>query len=387
MKLEDLLRLVEDDDDGLLQVKQPAAFKPLGDDARLLESFKEIEDFYAANGREPGPSETSVHEYRLCNRLAAIRTSPEKLEKLRPFDSRELLGKPVSSIDDIFADDSMGLLDDGAEDIFKMKHVPTDVDLPDRIAKRKPCKDFAEFELLFKQCQVELVAGVRESRKFTGEQQIKEGHFFIVHGVMVYVAHVGAPERIAKNGKMNARLRCIYQNGTESDILLRSLARELYRDDAGRRILDSRDKALEALEGITDEDKPSGYIYILKSLSENPEIAGIDHLYKIGFTTGSVQDRIKNAAHEATYLMAPVKAVMAFQCYNMNTQKFEHLIHTFFGNHCLNVEVIDAKGQKAVPKEWFIAPIQAIELAVQLLINGEIVHYRYDGDKQEVVLR
>jgi hypothetical protein len=386
MNLDDLLKIVDDDDDGLLNVK-PASGGALPEGERLIKLFREIEAFHEQHGREPIHNTANILEFKLYSRLASIRESKEKTDVLRNVDKHGLLGNAVSSIDDIFKDDTMGLLDVGAEDIFKLTHIPAEADVPDRIGKRKPCKDFADFEPLFKQCHEELTAGVREMRKFTGEQQIKEGHFFVVHGVMVYVAHVGAPERIAKNGKMNARLRCIYENGTESDILLRSLARELYRDEAGRRVLDSRDKALEELEGITAEDKPSGYIYILKSLSSKPEVAGIEHLYKIGFTKTSVQERVKNAANEATYLMAPVKIVMAFQCYNMNTQKFEHLIHTFFGNHCLNVQVIDAKGEKAVPKEWFIAPIEAIELAVQLLINGEIVHYRYDEDKHEVVLR
>lgn len=386
MKLEDLLKIVSDDEDGLLEVRPPTAGVQ-GDDARLLSSFKELEQFFVDHGREPGPSDQSMHEYRLCNRLAAIRGSREMVDKLRAFDTHNLLGKPVDTIQDIFADDSMGLLDTGPDDIFTFRHVPKDVDLPDRIAKRKPCPDFKEFEPLFAQCHAELKDGTREARAFTGEQQIREGHFFIVHGVMVYVAHVGEPERIAKNGKMNARLRCIYENGTESDILLRSLARELYRDEAGRRILDSRDKALEELEGIQAEDKEAGHIYVLSSRSTLPAVTAIPNLYKIGFTKGSVQDRIKNAEHEPTYLMASVKVEAAYRAYNMNVHKFETLLHTFFGENCLDITVTDDAGKKAVPREWFVAPLHIIEAAVQLLQNGEIVHYRYDGLTEDIVLR
>ncbi|WGS54405.1 GIY-YIG nuclease family protein [Paraburkholderia sp. D15] len=386
MKLEDLLRIVSEDDDGLLDVK-PASTGVFSADERLVNLFKEIETFYLENGREPGGDTGNVPEFKLFSRLSGFRESAEKSELLRPFDEYGLLGKPVETIQDIFTDDSMGLLDTGPDDIFTFRHVPKDVDLPDRIAKRKPCPDFKEFEPLFAQCHAELKDGTREARAFTGEQQIREGHFFIVHGVMVYVAHVGEPERIAKNGKLNARLRCIYENGTESDILLRSLARELYRDEAGRRILDSRDKALEELEGIQAEDKEAGHIYVLSSRSTLPAVTAIPNLFKIGFTKGSVQDRIKNAEHEPTYLMAPVKVEAAYRAYNMNVHKFETLLHTFFGENCLDITVTDDAGKKAVPREWFVAPLHIIEAAVQLLQNGEIVHYRYDGLTEDIVLR
>lgn len=386
MNPEELRKIISDDDAGLLEVR-PSNTLGQGEDARLLNSFKEIQQFVEEHGHEPGPNQKSIHEYRLCNRLAAIRGSKEMVEKLRAFDVSGLLGKPIEKVEDIYSDDSMGLLDSDPTDIFTLRNVPAKADLPDRIAKRKPCPDFAEFEPLFAQCHTELKAGEREARRFTGEQQIKVGHFFIVHGVMVYVAHMGAPERIAKNGKMNARLRCIYENATESDILLRSLARELYRDEAGRRILDSRDKALEALEGITDEDKEAGHIYVLSSRSTLPAVTSIPNLFKIGFTKGSVEDRIKNAKHEPTYLMAPVKLEAAYRAYNMDVHKFESLLHAFFGENCLDITVTDDQGAKAVPREWFVAPLHIIEAAVQLLQNGEIVHYRYDGSAQDIVLR
>lgn len=248
--------------------------------------------------------------------------------------------KPITSVADIFEDDSFGLLDDEAASIFDLKHVPkSPMDMPEKIAQRKRCKDFEQFEPLFKQCYAELAAGVRETRGFTGEQQIQPGHFFILHGITVYVAEVG--EKEVKNGKVNARLRCIFENGTESNMLLRSLATELYKDETGRRILAPAEKALEALELIKAEDKKSGYLYVLASLSTTPEIANTENLFKIGYSTVPVQERIKSAAEEPTYLMAPVKVISVFECYNLNPQKFELLLHSFFGKACLNVDVYD----------------------------------------------
>lgn len=384
MKKEDLLKLVADDDLELLKVK-PVSTGAMTADHRLVSSFNEIEEFFAKNGREPQPNHSDMHEFKLNSRLAGIRSSKIKSDSLRAIDTHQLLGKFVETVNDIFGDDDLGLLDEGEESIFKLRHVSATMKMPDKIASRKPCEDFEKFDPLFVTCHAELSAGIREMRAFTGEQQIKPGHFFVLHGLVCYVAEVG--EKEVKNKKVNARLRVIFDNGTESNMLLRSLATELYKDPSGRRILDSHDKALEELELIKPDDQSTGFVYVLKSGSELPEVKNIVNLFKIGFATTSVEDRIKNAAKEPTYLMAPVKIVSVFQCYNLSPQKFENLLHTFFGKYCLDLKVADSLGKLHVPREWFIAPIDSIELAIQLLINGEIIHYRYDGDLEQVVLK
>ena len=275
------------------------------------------------------------------------------------------------------------LEEDDPNDIFTLRNVPKTIDMPEQIARRKPCEDFDRFEPLFVQCHADLVSGKKELRQFTGEQQITPGHFFILHGVMVYVSEVG--EKVKKRGKVNAKLRCIFENGTESNMLLRSLATELYKDEGGRRILDPNEELLSEPNQIGEEDVATGFIYILQSQSDNPEISTIENLYKIGFSRQPVNQRIKNAAQEPTYLMADVRLVTEFHTYNLNPQKLEYLLHTFFAQSCLNFDVVDAQGQHHAPKEWFIVPLNVIEMAVQLLINGEIVNYRYDSQQQEIV--
>ena len=380
MEKDALLKILDDDDLGLLNIKPKRSSITV--DERLLQSFQQINDFYRQHGKEPESNPSNILEFQLFNRLKGLRASKEKCEALQEVDEFHLLTfvepeKPITSVADIFSDDSFGLLDDEAESIFDLKHVPkSPMEMPEKIAQRKRCKDFDQFEHLFKQCHAELTSGVREARQFTGEQQIKPGHFFVLHGVMVYVSEVG--EKEVKNGKVNARLRCIFENGTESNMLLRSLATELYKDETGRRILDHHEKALEALEQIQAEDEKTGYLYVLQSLSQQADIASIQNLYKIGYSTVPVQERIKNAAEEPTYLMAPVKVVEVFECYNLNLQKFELLLHTFFGKACLNVDVFDKTGKRFSPREWFVAPLHIIEAAANMLINGEIVNYRYD---------
>ena len=385
MEKDALQKILEDDDMGLLNIKPKRAAITV--DERLLASFQQINDFYRQHGKEPVSNPSNIVEFQLFNRLKGLRASKEKCEALQEVDEFHLLtyvepAKPITSVADIFKDDSLGLLDDEAASIFELKHVPLVKEMPDKIAQRKRCKDFEQFEPLFKQCHAELAAGTREARGFTGEQQIQPGHFFILHGITAYVAEVG--EKEMKNGKVNARLRCIFENGTESDMLLRSLATELYKDETGRRMLDPTERALEALELIQAEDKKSGYLYVLQSLSTVPEIAGLKNLFKIGYSTVPVPERIKNAAEEPTYLMAPVKVVEVFECYNLNPQKFELLLHTFFGKACLNVDVYDKQGKRFSPREWFIAPLHIIEAAANMLINGDIVNYRYDPDAQSI---
>jgi len=138
-------------------------------------------------------------------------------------------------------------------------------------------------------------------------------------------------------------------------------------------------------EQVTAEDKATGYIYILRSLSEDTKIKEIESLYKVGFSSQPVKQRIKNAAQEPTYLMADVKLLSEFQTYNLNPQKLELLLHTFFAESCLNIDVFDSESKRHTPREWFIAPLHAIETAVKLLINGEIVNYRYDNNNQEII--
>ena len=385
MDKEDLLKLIDDDDLGLLNVKPKQSAVATADE-RLVASFAQINQFVSENGREP-QSGNGIQEHQLYARLKGIRESVEKMESLANLDEHGLLNterKEISSIDDIFDDDDLGILGSDAESIFTLKHVSKETTMPDYVASRKPCKDFDTFEPKFIQCQADLASNKRKLWPFKNEQQIQKGYFFVLKGVLLYIAEVGDFEK-GSNGKKNARLRCIFENGTESDMLLRSLAAELYKD--GRRVTEHEDHLLDGFSSITEEDEATGYIYILRSLSTKPEIQEINNLYKIGYSTVPVEQRIKNAENEPTYLMASVHIVEAYQCYNMNPQKLEQLLHTFFGSSCLNIDIFDDDGQRHTPREWFIAPLDIIEQTIHFVLNGDIVNYRYDPDKQEIIGR
>ena len=381
MDSEALRKLIDDDDLGLLDVK-PIQSGIQSEEERLIEKFYKITDFINANDREPIKNPSNMQEAQLAMSLEGIRKAPEKVKVLQALDEFGLLAPPVvpDSIEDVFEDDDLGILseDSSAADIFNLKHVSERVEMPDYFAQREACKDFDQFEGAFKACHQDLRNGKRQLLQFANEQQIQQGQFFVLKGIMAYVAAVGEKEK--KGGKVNARLRCIFENGTESAMLLRSLATELYKD--GRRVTEHEDKLIDELEGIKTEDSQTGYIYVLKSLSSQPGIADQTDLYKIGYSSSSVEERIKNAKDEPTYLMAPVKIVTSFECYNLNPQKLELILHKFFGQVCLEVDVFDHNGKRYTPREWFIAPITVIEEAIRLVITGEIVGFKYDQEER-----
>ena len=390
---DELSKLIADDDLGLLSIK-PKRTPQSTEEERLLEGFQQIVRFVETTGSAPTLHGDGMDERLLKIRLDAICSSPALREKLTKFDEYGLLkavageevveGQTPKSIDEILDDDLLQSLDSGAGDILTLRHVPamSEKDIPDYIAQRTKCREFHIFEEQFKNCQQDLKAGKRRLLPFANEQQIEVGKFYVLQGVLLLVAEAG--ERKEKNGKWNARLRCIYENGTESDLLLRSLSRGLYKD--GRRVTEL-DEALLSTMVVTEDDKAAGFIYVLRSMSTKPEITSIPNLYKIGLARRSIELRIQNAEQEPTYLMAPVALVSTFQCYNLNLPKLENLLHRFFDRAAVKVQVTDGEGNYHSPKEWFSVPLEIIQTAVRLLISGEIINYEYDDSAQQVVLR
>ena len=393
---EDILKeIFENDPLGLLDVKQKKSAARTSDE-RLASSFDEINDFIEKNEREPKPDISNISEYKLYSILKGLRDNEEKMMALEPQDKYGLLNtekKEINSIDDIFGDDSLGILGNDDEGLFDFKHTPKDYERAetDFVANRFKCKDFNKYESIFKEVQDDLALGKRKLVKFK-ESSLKENNFYVYNGIIMYLNKVNFSDEYenfpsGKRNQKNGRTQCIFENGTESNMLYRSAIRALY--DNGKIITQNIDKVIEefteSFSGIISKDKKTGHIYILTSQSKKEEIASLENLYKIGYSSTSVQERIKNAENQPTYLMAPVKIESSWMCYNMNAQKFESLIHRFFGHTCLEIDVFDNKGIRHTPREWFIIPIEAIEQAISLIISGEIVNYRYDKENEVIV--
>ena len=384
--------IFENDPFGLLNVK-PKKSTARTCDERLATSFDEINDFIEKNEREPKPDVSNISEYKLYSTLKGLRDNEEKILALEPQDKYGLLNtekKEINSIDDIFGDDSLDILGDDAEGLFTFKHTPKDFEREkaDFIGKRVKCKDFDKYEDVFKEVQNDLALGKRKLVDFK-LSDLKDGNYYVHNGILFLLEKIYNRENNSdlKDTHKDGRTRCVFENGTESNILFRTVGKNLANN--GKSVTQNVDKVIkeftETFSGITNEDKETGHIYVLTSQSEKEEIASLENLYKIGYSSTSVQERIKNAENQPTYLMASVKIESSWMCYNMNAQKFESLIHRFFGHTCLEIDVFDHKGIRHTPREWFIAPLEAIEQAISLLVSGEIVNYRYDKENEVIV--
>ena len=366
--------IINDDDFGLLDSKVKTSTVKT-DEERLIDSFEEINVFIDKNDREPNKS--SMSEYGLMAKLKNFRDNEDQKKILKPFDRHNLLGHvemEKQSIDDIFSDDDLGLLEpDNDLDIFKFKHTPRPEDRAeaDYVAQRKPMKekDFEKYENMFLKVHKEIKEGKRKIKPFTNiEKNLHVGDFYLMNGIMLYLESANLKKDEVDLGSGNrvrieGRTRTVFENGTYSNMLYRSLGKQIQKD--GKLITNTYDKIEQDLfinSGLVqEEDVQSGWIYVLKTKSTKKELAGIKDLYKIGFASGSVDDRIKNAKNESTYLFADVKKIATYKVYNRNADKLEGLLHRFFANACLDIDLFNEKGQRLNPREWFVVPFEVIE--------------------------
>lgn len=393
--------IFNDDTFGLLDSKAKSSTVKTDED-RLIDSFEEINDFLDKNNREPNKS--SMSEYGLMAKLKNFRENEPQKKTLKPYDRHNLLGfvemdKPT--IDDILnIDDDFGLLDsDNDLDIFKFKHTPKPEDRAetDFVARRKAIKekDFEEYEQMFIQVHKEIKEGKRQIKPFKNiEKNLHVGDYYLMDGILLYLesANLKQEEWEQKSGnrvRIEGRTRTVFENGTFSNMLYRSLGKQIQKN--GKLITNTSDKIEQDLfvnTGLVkEEDLQTGWIYVLKSKSTNKEITNIKDLYKIGFASNSVDDRIKNAKNEATYLFADVSKVATYKVYNRNADKLESLLHRFFAKSCLDIEFENEKGQRINPREWFVVPFEVIEESIQLILNENIVNYEYDTELKRIKLK
>ena len=399
--------MLRDDPLGLLKEK-PKTSSVISSENRLKASFEEINQFVDTKRREPKKSR-DINERRLFSRLQGFRESPEKAAMLLEQDRHGLLEgveapEPfiVESIEDVLDADPLGLLGGSVEgdepNIFDLAGLPEKPRaLTDFVAKRKPCKDFQNYEDQFHTVQQEIKESKRKLIHFTDKgEAIVEGNYYILGGILLYLENIywGSEEKTVdgKRYRKDGRTRCIFENGTESNMLYRSLAKALYH--GGKIVTQTEDQINSGFNknfsGIAESDELLGHIYVLKSLSENPEIKIIKDLYKIGFSTVPVKERIANAENETTYLMSAVKTMAVFDLYKKNAyvlsaKDIEKLIHSFFAEVCVDLKVADNKGKIHQPREWFIVPYDVIVQVIELIANEQIVHYQYDAQLKKVV--
>lgn len=392
-KKKTLADIFNDDEFGILDSK-PKNSNVKTEDERLIESFQDINAFFEKNNREP--EATNVTEFKLLARLKALRNDAKKVEVLKSYDSHNLLNtkEAIKSVEDILNDDDLGILDtDETLSIFKLKNIKSASERAetDFTARRKAMsnKEFAPYETQFKKVHKELREGKRKLKEFKDvEQNLYKGNYYVVDGILLYLEDDGLEKRkLGDSERKDGRTTIIFENGTKSNMYYRSLSKSLYNNGSivSDTDKDAEDELFKNANIVNEVDVQTGWIYVLRSKSTNPEIASINDLYKIGFSSTDVHERIKNASKESTYLYADVHLLAKYACYNMDAQKFEHLIHRFFADACLNVDVFDDKGKRITPREWFVVPRPIIDKVVTLILSGDILKYKYDSVNQVLI--
>lgn len=362
---------------------------------RIIAGFEDILRFHQTHGRAPQHGAgRDIFERLYAVRLDRLRQLPEAQALLAALDGPGLLAVATSTPVDVDALDEDALLAElgvasaapDEDDITVLRHVRSGVEkrAAEAVADRTPCKDFERFQPGFDQAERELKAGVRKALPFGRDASIHQGNYFVLSGQLAYVAEVGETIK-APNGESDARLRVIYANGTESNLLRRSLQRALYKDETGRRLTDP---SIGPLFGETLEagDVESGTIYVLRSQSDHPYVAQHRELiHKIGVTGGKVETRIANAALDATYLLAEVEIVATYKLAGINRTKLENLFHRIFAAAQLDLTIQDRFGHPVRPREWFLVPLHVIDEAVKRVVDGSITDMAYDPASARLV--
>ena len=388
---------------------------------RIIAGFEEIERFVEEHGKAPEHGESrDIFERLYAVRLDRIRESAECREVLKDLDSRGLLGAGEPASADLAKDEpsdeellaSLEVAASPTSGVTQLVHVRSrdEIKAAEEIAQRNPCQDFDHFKPIFEKAQRELATGERQTVKYKDNAEVIKGDLFILDGQKVMVTELSDPF-VSDYGRPNRRLRVVYDNGTESDLLVRSLQRALNKDKASRRITepgfgplfsaDGSGDQQAGRQGVTDPscgplfsddeeegDLATGYIYVLRSMSDHPFVA--EHrsvLHKIGVTGGDVKSRVANAKKEPTYLLADVEIVDVFKLANVNRKALEALLHKFFGSARLDLELKDRFGGQVEPREWFLVPRPVIDEAIQKIKEGTIGDFRYDPETARLTLR
>lgn len=377
---EDLVKLFEADEDNIFT--PPKKAKQVTPDDRLTTSFNQISDFVQENDRLPDINSDDMQEASLAARLNSIRNNKDKIEALKSVDSLGLLEFPKApeSVDDLFEKDEFGLFSNVGDEILRVNKVLSRPRPVQERAERRRVEDFENFKPGFEEQQSLLREGKLKLQRYVSVEQLHLGRYYVQAGQMLRIIDATEKKRVYDRNK--ERFRVIYENGTESNMYRRSLSMRLYED--GYAVVGTEEDSV--YQKLTEDDEIKGYIYVLRSLSDDPNVQNVKDLHKIGFSTTPVSDRIKGAENDPTYLMSGVNVVDSYLLTgDFNPQKVEHFLHRIFSDAKVDLKIIDKTGREYTPSEWYSVPLIAIEQAVNMLQNGDIVDYHYDKDLQKIV--
>jgi hypothetical protein len=381
-----------EEDDALLdelgvEVKVKKKTSLTAKEERIIAGFEEIQRFVEENNRPPSFGENKdIFERLYATRLEQICRQKECVELLKELDHQDLLNEtftqavvPKDELDDDALLNELGISpDQSTNDITQLKHVKPRAEMrtAEEIGQRTTCKDFEVFKPLFEAVQTDIKSGKRKVIPHK-DVSVKKGDLFILSGQKIYVAAVGESFP-APNGATDARLRVIFDNGVESNQLMRSLKRRLNDDTTSRRITDLSEGPLFD-DQPEEDDEASGIVYVCRSQSDHPLIEeNRSVIHKIGVTNKSIESRLSNAEDDPTFLLAKADLVASFELYNVNRNKLETLLHKIFASARLEIEIPDRFGKPYRPKEWFCVTLEAIQDAVEKIKDGTIIDYQFN---------
>ena len=310
---------------------------------------------------------------------------------LKPYDLYGLLsGESVSTLtlDDFLNDDPLNLLSgDIDESIFELKNVKKSERIaPEYISRRKFCPDFELYKPMFDTLHQELESGIRKLAIYH-PNDLKPNQFYVLSGIILFLESVEGTVSTysfssGDRNRFDGRTFCIFDNGTTSDMLYRSLDKALQKDGYS---ISERLNTTMPEEVVNADDVSLGYVYVLSS--HNKQLKEFSDVFKIGSTTNTVSDRIKNACKEPTYLYSGVDIIETYKCYNMHPRDLEDRLHTFFDKVRLNINIQDERGVVISPREWFHVKLEVISEAVGLILNNTINNFVYDPTLGKIVSR
>ena len=363
-----------------------------------VEKYKEIENWVKKhNGKEPEKTTdlSRLGERKLASRVKGMREAPERIELLKPYDKLGLLKQEdqnvslkekvskekmsFNSLDDILNDNSILFDNSGSTLNSKLfdtgslnKYKKLQENKPENKSKRKAMEGFSKYKPLFEEVQKDLTSGRRHLARYENNK-LQLHHFYVLNGQLLYIESIGSEfkNKTRSEADTDARLHVIYENGTENYPLRNGLIASLYgsrkRGVYGKAVTEPDDKF-----EFSADDQVTGYVYVLKSLSNNADVKRIqeDHpLYKVGFTSGTVERRIANAENESTYLYGPVKVVAEYQVINLNPEALETALHHALTQYRLDVDIRAGNGKIIHPREWFIVDLNTINNLVSQIIS------------------
>ena len=388
-----LEQIIKDDPDNLLKIDLS---NDANQDITLVEAFNEINNFYEKYNKEPSANKTDFYEFQLYASLKNIREDSKKIKILSKYDKNFLLnanGKKIETLKDIFNDDPEGLLNEDKNSLFNLRGPIKEIARAktDFVARRKPCKNFDVYKSKFKDVQNDLKEGHRHLIPFR-ENLLKENRYYVHNGILFFLEKVNT-EKGQQNfdsgnrKRLDGRTRCIFENGTESEMKFRSLVKILNQN--GKSITEHTDIINKEFlknfdEKLNAENIETGIIYILKSRCKDSHISSIENLYKIGYTK-NLDKRLKNCEKDPRFLMSPVEVMASYKVYDVPAIKIESLIQKFFQTCKLKLEITSNKREQYEPEEWYVVPFDVIEQAIILINKGKLNKYRYDYVNNEII--